>query len=415
VAIDPNTSTNLGFPGQNGPPGAPNTASPPAMMALPANVPLAADASEKRKFYTITANLREVYDSNVNTASTDPQASLETDLSPSILVDFPTENSDFSARYTLGLTYYSQNNSNGQNSNGPSLDVTHEVVGQYQHSFSSRFSLNLAEDFRYYTEPSLLESTGTVFRNGPYVSNTVNGNFTAQWTPLIGATTTYANTIVRYQDANTAQGEDSNENTGSQNVSFAILPKISLSFGGIVDIISYKGAERGYSSYTGFVGAQWQALPSLSVSARGGGTETQTNQSQSTLSPYGAVSIDWTLGARSLLSFDYAHEVTPTDEIGADGQQSDRFSSTFSYEVTTKATVHLQGVFTRSEVPETLIAQTGMSSYSENDYYLDTGVSYQLINHFDLQLGVTLSGVSSGVPGREYTRQQFYAGVTGTY
>ena len=73
-------------------------AGPPAVMALPANGGTApGDASTTRKFYTLTASLREIYDSNDNTSNLHPQASLETELSPSILVDFPSEGNDFTA------------------------------------------------------------------------------------------------------------------------------------------------------------------------------------------------------------------------------------------------------------------------------------------------------------------------------
>ena len=57
------------------------------------------------------------------------------------------------------------------------------------------------------------------------------------------------------------------ENTGSGTLGFAILPKINLTFGGIIDDISYSQIDRGYTSFTGTTGINWQALPSLSLSA----------------------------------------------------------------------------------------------------------------------------------------------------
>ena len=75
---------------------------------LPVNsAPLPADASTTRKFYTLTASLREIYDDNVTGSNNNQPASLETMLSPSILVDFPTPEGEFTGRYTFNLTYYS--------------------------------------------------------------------------------------------------------------------------------------------------------------------------------------------------------------------------------------------------------------------------------------------------------------------
>jgi hypothetical protein len=409
---------------------------PPAMMALPANVgPLATDAGTNRKFYTLTASLREVYDDNVGTSSSGSHASLETELSPSILVDFPMENSEFSARYTFDITYYSnrdntQSNNGGSNgssgTNGGSITFTHEFVAQYTHAFSDRFNLALSEQFRYFTEPSLFQSTGTNYQDGPYIANTLNGMVSAQWTPLFGTTTTYANTVVRYDDAAIAVAQNSIENTGSQSFSFAILPKLSLNFGGIGDNITYTSGLRGYTNYTGFIGAGWKALPSLSLSGRGGISYIEPIGSKASIGPYAALSLTWTLGARSSLSFDYAHEVTPTDQVGANGQTSDRFSASFNYDITPSLSAHLQGIFTNAVISQSLITPTSastsgtVSSTNEYDYELDTGLTYQYDRYLAFDLGIILSGVtsnnnSSGNSGNDYTRDEAYVGVRGTY
>ncbi len=437
------------LPGQSASPGAPNPSltpianpatvgadyssspntNPPAVMALPVNNgPLPTDSSTTRKFYTISASLREIYDDNVNTTSVNPQSSFETELSPSLLVDFPSQGNDFSARYTFDATYYSNyatgssanvGGTGSNNNSGSSIQYSHEFVAQYQHSFSDRFSLNASELFRYYVEPSLFESTGTNYQNGPYVTNILNGNLTAQWTPLFGTTTTYANTIVHYDESSVATNQDSVENTGSQTFSFAILPKISLNFGGIGDNITYDETQRGYTSYTAFVGAAWQALPSISVSGRGGGSYTEQNEGPDSLSPYGALSFSWSLGARSTLSFDYAHEVTPTDQVNANEQTSDRISANFSYQITPRLSAHLQGIYTKADTSESLINQPGATAnnnYTENDYALDTGLNYQFDKYIGVDGGVTLSGVSSNSTfNNNYSRDETYVGIRGTY
>jgi hypothetical protein len=389
----------------------------PAVMALPANAngSLASDASSTRKFYTLTVSLREIYDDNVTTVNVNPQASFETELSPSILVDFPTADSDFSGRYTLNATYYSNNGNNGSGNNSSSIDITHELIAQYMHSFSDRFNLNLAEQFRYYTEPSLFESTGTVYRSGAYVSNTLDGTFSAQWTPLFGTTTTYANTIIRYDNSDVAFDQNNIENAGSQTFSFAVFPKVSVTFGGNGDDVTYEGVSRGYTNYTGFVGLQWQALPSLSASAQGGVSYTEVVEGQPLISPYAALSVNWTLGARSALSFNYTHDVAPTDQFNASGEIVDRFSANFNYNITSNLSSHLQGIFTLINIPQGLVTSNAINAYTEDDYALDTGFTYHYNSYLDFDLGVTLSGVSSELDYLDYARDQIYVGVRGTY
>jgi Putative beta-barrel porin 2 len=399
----------------------------PAVMALPANTPLPGDSSTTRKFYTLSASLREIYDDNVNTSSSNKQGSAETELSPSILVDFPTAGGGFSARYTFDITYYEHQPNNignaGNGGNGTSssssdpsgFEYSHEFVAQYTHAFSDRFNLNLAEQFRSYTEPSVDQNVGTAYQNGAYVSNVVNGNFSAQWTPLFGTTSTYSNTIIRYDQTAAATDQNNTENTGSQTFSFSILPKISLSFGGIGDDINYESGIRGYTTYTGFIGAQWQALPSISLTVRGGASYDKTVFGQSSISPYAAASLAWSLGARSKLSFDYAHEVTPSDQIGANGQNSDRFSAGFYYDITNRLSAHLAGSVTNAVVSDQLANTSSLSGYSEIQYYLDTGLTYHYNNYLDFDSGLTLSGVSSDISFNDYSRDEVYLGVRGTY
>lgn len=358
--------------------------------------------------FTVTATLREEYDDNIFTAKTNTVASFKTVLSPSILFDLPMENSDLSLRYTFGMTYF-------ENRQGDPIDYSHEFVATYKHDFSERFSLSLAEQFRYSTEPSLMDNVGTLFRNGAYIANTVNGAFTAQWTPLVSTSTTYANNIIRYEDATQSIEQDNVENTASQSIGFAILPKVNLVFGGIIDDISYDHIARGYTSYTGNTGVDWRALPSLSMGARVGGTYTDTQQAGTSASPYFAANLAWQLGARSSLSFNYSHDVVPTDVNVAAGQVADRVSSTFRYDFTSRLSGHFGFNYTHGEYTQGLITPGTVSSFSENDLALDLGGGFHLNSNFDLEAGYLFSDVSSDLNFRDYIRDQIYLGVRGTY
>lgn len=382
------------------------TASP--TTTLPAGSTAPADVSENRKFYTISCSLREIYDTNIFTATTGRIASFETEVSPSILFDFPMENSDFSMRETFDATYYS-------NRPGSQWDFDDEVVAQFQHQFSDRFSLNMAEQFRYYTEPSLFQNVGTLYYNGAYISNTFNGSFNAQWTPLVSTVFSYSNTVVDYMQQQTATGNNSVENTGSATLGFAILPKITLTFGGIFDDISYGQIDRGYTTYTGTVGANWQALPSLSLNVAVGGSLTQTDLGTSEPTPYASLALNWQLGARSSLNFNYSHEIVPSDVVQSMGQIADRFGTLFHYDITSSISAHLEGTFTHGIYTPFLLSPNTISGFSENDFAIDAGLTYHINSHFDVNLGNTYSGVASGLSFRDYNRDQVYLGVRGTY
>ena len=361
--------------------------------------------------------MRETYDTNVATSNQNNGnngASLETSLSPSVLVDFPMDESEFTGRYTYELTLYENATGSGGNSN--TLENTHELVAQYKHSFSERYDFGLGEQFRYYTEPSIFDSTGTAYRSGAYYQNLLNVNGDAQLTPLLSTSATFSNAVVKYQDALVAQAQDSIEDTLTPQISFAVLPNLGANIAGTFDNITYTSANRGYTTYTLFGGPGWQVLPSLKVNGSLGASYTETPQSTSSITPYAALALTWTLGERSSLDAAYSHQVAPNDNANSEGQVVDRLSGTFRYDINPSITVHTQFLFNYTTVSQSLIVNgSGQQAYTENEYDLNLGGSYHINSHFDFETGYSLTGISSDIPSRDYVRNQVYVGIRGTY
>jgi hypothetical protein len=398
----------------------------PSLRALPASLGPGTgtepfiDASNFRKFFTFSAEIRGTYDSNVGT-NANATSSYEVAFSPSIVFQYQRENTQVSASASTSVTQYFEKGQKTQD-----IQLGGNFAVQAHHDFSERFSLNMTDQLNYSPEPNLLGTTGTPYRNGDNLSNSFSAGLSSQWTPLVGTQLTYSNTAVQYANQPVAEGQNSLENNGSASVSFAVLPKISVNFGGIVDNTTYDVATRGYTSYTGFLGSNWQALPSINVSARAGGSETESKQLQgnsttmtttsSSLSPYVDLNLSWQIGERSTLTADYSHEITPTDQTGASGQQSDRVSANFSYQVLPKLSTYLQGIYTYSDISNSLVYNTAtLQSYNEAIYELDTGANYQFAKYFSLNLDVVVSGVSSQISERNYSRDQLSIGIRGTY
>jgi hypothetical protein len=388
----------------------PTTLTPPSTPYQPSNQPRSAlDSGNFRNYFTITASLREEYDDNIFTTKDNKVGSFVTQFSPSILVSVPSANSTFSGRYTFGLDYY-------LNRPGNQVDLTHEVVLRYTHQFSDRFNLDLREQFGYYNQPDLLAAVGTPFVDGSYYSNVATAEFDGQWTPLFGTSTTYSNVAVLYEDHQVAVGQNYDENTFAQDFRFAFLPKFNFIAGGIFDNTTYFENDRGYTNYTGDIGLDWQALPSLTFGLRVGATATVASEIPLTVSPYGSVTAEWQLGKRSHLSASYTHNVVPTDFVDASAEEADRFSLRFAYDITRDVTVHVEGIESHADYTSNLIQQnSGIPSFTEDDIGVDAGVEYQVTSNFGLEAGYYLSDVSSQENSRDYTRNQVYVGVRGTY
>jgi hypothetical protein len=373
---------------------------------------LADELSDLKRFFTITADVREEYDDNVFSSNSPKIGSLKEEITPSILFSYPMDNGTFDARYTFAYTHYNHSNSNLTD------EQDHDIVLRYNHSFSDRFNLDLRDDGGYHEDPSLLNSIGTVNFVGGYYDNIFTGEFTAQWTPLFGTITSYSNNFIYYENGAVGALENSNENTVSEDFRFAFWPTVTYAAGLIYDNIDYFQSSRGFTNYTANTGLDWQALPSLSLGFRVGGSLTDINQGGGTsVSPYASANVNWQLGERSRLIGSYEHTVTPTDVVFAQGEESDRFSANFLYNVTPDITAHLEGVFTYADYTDAFLnaGSNGVSSFDEGVVAFDTGATYHYNQYLDFELGYIFSDVDSQLAGRSYTRNQIYVGVRGTY
>ena len=371
-----------------GPQPAPSVLAPATPIASDSNGPAVLDTSTRPKFYTISASLREAYDDNVYTTRYDRISSPVTEISPSLLINLPARDSTFSGRVTLGLDYYPDRPGN-------KFDKTAEILLHYTHQFTDRFSLDLREQGGYYEQPDLIGGEGTPFFSGAYFLNTITGVFSAQWTPLFGTTTTYTNVALQYQDQGIGSYQNSDENIAEQDFRFAIYPKLNLVAGLILDDLDYYSVNRGYDTYTLNGGVDWQALPTLSLSVRGGIELTYTDDSSSEVSPYIAITVNWNLGKRSVLNASYTHSVAPTDVFDALGEEADRFSLRFDYQLTSRISVHAAGTFTYADYTGALL-EAGVSTFNEIDLGLDLGAEYAINSNFSIETGYSLSDVSSG-------------------
>lgn len=370
--------------------------------------------TDLKRFFTVTLDVREAYDDNIYTTQNGPGkiGSMKEIISPSFLFSYPMENSTFDARYTFSLTHYDHRPNSG------AFDQDHDVVLRYNHAFSDRFNLDLRDEGGYHVDPSLLDALGSTTREGGYYSNIFTAELTAQWTPLFGTVTSYSNNFITYENNDIGDQQNSDENTVSQDFRFAFWPTVTLAVGAIYDNIEYLGSPRGFTNYTANTGLDWQALPSLSLGFRVGGSITEINQESGTSeSPYASANINWQLGERSRLIGSYVHTVTPTDIFYAEGQESDRFTANFLYNITPNITTHFEGIYSHNDITDELLTLSGPSNsgFTEDVLSFDTGVTYHYNQYLDFEAGYTFANVNSGNIFEEYTRNQVYVGVRGTY
>ncbi len=254
------------------------------------------DSSNARKFYTISVGLREAYDSNRGTSNNEGQGAFGTSIQASVLASHAFSEDQLTLAYTFSVNYYETATDSGEDvvgSDTQNLQMNHDLNLREIHTFSERTQLTIGDDFTYGIEPQIYENAGTPFNNGEHITNLFSANLSYQWTPRVGLIGTYANTYVNYFDQLVADEQNNVEQSMSGTASVSVLPKLSATFGVIVDDAVYETAERGYIDFTGFGGAQWQVNPDLSVSGRAGATFLSPQVGEEVISPYILASLSW--------------------------------------------------------------------------------------------------------------------------
>lgn len=428
------------------------------------------------KAWSVGATLRGFYDDNYAIGTTS-KGSAGFEVSPSVQLNVPFRQTDVGFRYIYGLYYYQDREDIGIDS----IDQSHQFELWLDHKFNTRWHLNASDTFAMGQEPELLQtSTSQPFRvNGDNLANHANISLETQWTRNFETALHYGNTIVDYDNAGaaavidpgvvpvaagfpvTAPGfNDGNfrtvrpslsgtldriEHSLGINLNWVLNPVTTLTFGYNFGLVNYTGGEdiavfnyidaafanrslvyrsdsRDSMSHTAFVGAQRQFTPNIKGSISAGASYTDSFNDplnhDTTISPYGDMSISYTYIPGSYVQLGLSHSINSTDVV----QPSLTTGKITQFQQSTVIYADLNHKFT-PKLAGTLIGRFQNSTYeggandSQNDQSYGAGVNlhYQINQHFSTEVGYNFDELVSGLGGRSYERNRVYLGVTATY
>ncbi|NJK90969.1 MAG: outer membrane beta-barrel protein [Blastochloris sp.] len=371
---------------------------------------ISAGQTGTQKPYTISVGLREEYDDNINSASTNEQGSLKTIVSPGIVFKYPMDNTTFTFSYDFDAIYYTDRD-------GDSFDMNHLFGGRVSHKFNERFEIDARERFRYSAEPE--SSTGGVInrRLGDGFTNDVSVNGTVGWTERFSTVTGYSNTITFYDDPIIAASNEYVRHGVNQDFRLTVLPTTTavLSYG--YDTFDYETSPRDYDTHVFTVGADHYLLREWLISARAGGEYLDNSNPllEDSLGPYASVKTVWNFLPNSSLTGSYSFSTETTDSAAFGNQQSHSFNMNVSHAWTQRFSTSIGGAFKLGTFEQDQALAPGLTSLEENTFSLQLRASYAWTNWLSTEAGYNHTTVDSDIFGREYHRNQFYLGLRGTY
>ncbi len=401
---------------------------------------------ERSKFWTVGLELNGFYDSNYNAApSGSAKGSGGIEVIPSVGINLLLDQTVIGLTTTYDMRWYE---------NRPDHQIDQQVIVDLNvsHGFSETFKVSVADRFVYADEPDVLDQGGIIttpllLRSDQSALHNL-GTFALNYdfNPKYGVEVSYSNGWYDYQQTGSgslAALMNRIDNKAALNFRWYADPATTVLLGYQYEWLDYTSDDslnqfpqpsplyvnpnvRDYKSSFIYAGVDHNFTSELSVSIRLGAQITdynnlQTyypNQDDSQITPYADASFNWVynpgsyvkVGVRSTLNATdvaYVNSLTPVLN-----QESTAGYVTWNHRITPRLTSTVTGLFQASSYNGGGAAVDG-----ETDYLGLVGVNFNyMINAFlSANAGYNYDRLDSDIPGRSYTRNRGYVGLSAKY
>ncbi|MGA9778193.1 MAG: outer membrane beta-barrel protein [Verrucomicrobiia bacterium] len=404
---------------------------------------------ETAKLWSVSGTLRGFYDDNYNTAPDGPtkRDSFGFELSPSLSLNVPLQQTELGLKYTYGLYYYQDR----EQIDGRPIDQTHQLDLWVDHAFTERWEAKVQDSLAVGQEPELING-GTIYRTeGDNVHNMAAISVDTQWTRLLGTVLSYqnnfydfqqsgGNTTFPYNNPSLAGLLNRDEHDISLNVNWQLQPTL-LAFVGyqfglinytanepigvatIAPIVTFYSDNRDNWSQYGYVGAQYNPLDNLTLAAQAGiqyadyynppAGAPSTDQ----LSPYAKLSGTYTYLPGSYVEAGFTQSRNATSVVAISGnsvtldQESSVVYATLNHQITPRLAGNITG-----QIQYSTFNGGAADGQSQTWYSVGLNLAYTINPHVSAEIGYNYDDVNSPASIQAgYDRNRIYLGVTGTY
>jgi len=409
--------------------------------SLQAAYTLGSDSMQTSKVWSLSGSLRGFYDDNYNTAPSgtpSKRGSYGFEVSPSISLNVPLDQTDIGVRYTYGLYFY-QDRLNLHPSQNP-VDQTHQLDLWVNHAFTESWQASIQDSFVSAQDPGLVNGGTPLRTEGNNINNVGSIKLDTQWTRLLGSEFGYQNTFVDYQNhGGTAIAPsfsgllDRDENLAWLSLNWQLTPTLKPLVGYKFGLINYIGGEpiapgsvsdnRDNRSQYFYVGAQYDPLANLIISVEAGGQYVDYYHPAAGLSattqlqPYANLSATYTYlpGSYVQAGFTQTQSATDVSAPTASGQVTESLNTSTGYasinhQFSPKLTGSVIG-----KVQYSTFNEGSFANSAETWYNFGLNLAYSFNNHVSTEIGYNYDNLDSNVPGQKYDRNRVYLGVTATY
>lgn len=413
-------------------------------------------ATEQAKPWSVSLSLRGFYDDNyatINAHRSDgvrPDDSFGVDVSPSFSLNFPMDQTLFSAGYTYGMKYYEGRGMDASGHRNP-IDQSHQAYAKLIHDFTEDYKLDVSDTFVVAQEAELLTQanqagvplTNLMRANGNNIHNTGAINLNGQITRQLGFLAGYSNNLYEYDDPAYQALLNRMEHMITLNLRWQLQPETVGILGyqfGLIDQTSKQGLPgifvdgvpaymspevRNSRSHYFYVGADHTFNPQFTGSVRVGMQYTEypnagearasgVNFEDSNFSPYADANITYNYLPGSTAQLGVKHTRVQTDMLALD-QEATTMYAAINHKITAKLTASLIGQYQSGALNELQTGSGPSNSSVENYFLLGANLGYQINQYLKAEAGYNFDRVDSDVNYRSFSRNRIYLGLRASY
>ncbi len=154
---------------------------------------------------------------------------------------------------------------------------------------------------------------------------------------------------------------------------------------------------------------------SIRTSLRGGAEFRQFENFNERTSPYGEATLNYSLGARTTLSWTNRYGLDQPDVPGAASRTTFRTGLNASYAITPRIISSLTFFYQHDENDGIFTPTSLVPSFNEDSLDIGLGLRYEINRNFAALAGYNHTEVLSDITLREYARNRYYLGLNATF
>ena len=343
------------------------------------------------------------YDTNTGTTNQQNQGSAFTQGQAIVGGVFGTERANTTLNSSIQLIYFTES-STGTN---PEVNFAGSIAGFY--SVSRRLQLTGHLSAAYGVEPDFSANIGPQQRVGYFFTSADDVSAAFQWSDRLSAVTTDNFLVVHYDDSAIGFNQDRIEDTIGEQVRWSIS-RATLVGEYRFQIVNYNQSMLSSNSHYVLGGIDYAFNERVTITTRGGATFRFFDDGTERTEPRAEGTLKYSIGRKSSIAGNVSYGLEEPDIANFTSRTTFRAGLQLNYWLTAHILSTLNSYYTDSRNSSSNAA-TASSSPNEKSYSVTLGLEYALTHRWGVHANFDYSGLKSDIPGNNYTRERYSAGL----